>query len=165
MPTPDELNKTGMDFYKLGKFPEAIEAYEAAIAARSDFVPCYMNLSLAYAKKGRPDDAIRVSQKAMELAPSNGAVRYGLGGAFNAKGLWNEAVTAYVKAFELDKTQINSLYMAGCQCMDHGIDAKAKEFLKNFLDIAPADNPRRTDAQERMQVLGGSSSLISKFGG
>jgi len=100
----------------------------------------------------------------VELAPGNGSVRYGLGGAFNCKGLWNEAVTAYTKAYELDKTQLNALYMAGCQCMDHAIDAKAKEFLKTFLASAPADNPRRKDAEERMQVLGGSS-LISKFAG
>lgn len=164
MPTPEELNKAGMEAYKAGRYPEAIEAYEQAIAAKPDYVPCYMNLSLAYAKKGRPDDAIRVSQKAVELAPANGSVRYGLGGAFNAKGLWNEAVSAFTKAYELDKTQVNALYMAGCQCMDHAIDAKAKEFLKTFLASAPADNPRRKDAEERMQILEGSSSRISKFG-
>ena len=163
MPTPEELNKAGMDFYRAGKYPEAIEAYEAARALKPDHVPTLMNLSLAYVKKGRPDDAIRVSQKAVELAPSNGAVRYNLGAAFNAKGLWNEAVSAYTKAWELDKSQVNALFMAGSQCMDHAVDAKAKEFLKNFLAVAPADNPRRKEAEERLQILEGGSSLISRY--
>jgi tetratricopeptide (TPR) repeat protein len=163
MPTPEELNRAGMDFYKQGKYSEAIEAYESAIALKPDHVPCYINLTHAYNKKGRPDDALRVALKAAELAPANGAVRHNLGNAQNAKGRWNEAVSAYSRAWEIDKTQINSIYMAGALCMDNGLDAKAVGFLKMYIAAAPADHPRHKEAEERLANLEGGSPLIQRY--
>ena len=163
MPTHEELNRSGMDFYKQGKFAEAIEAYEAAIALKPDHVPSYINLTLAYLKKSRPDDALRVAVKAAELAPANGAVRNNLGNAQNAKGRWNEAATAYSRAWDIDKSQLNAIFMAGALCMDNGVDAKAIGFLKDYLAAAPAEHPRRKEAEERLATLEGGSSLIQRY--
>ncbi len=163
MPTPEELNKTGMDLYKQGKYTEAVAAYEEAIAAKPDYVPCYINLSLAYNKKARLDDAIRVMNAAVERAPRNGAVRYHLGNALNNKGRWNEAVTEYVRAWDMDKAQLNAPFFAGSLLMDNGVDAKAIALLKAYLSTAPADHPRRQEAEERLKHLEGGSSLIQRY--
>src|SRR5688572_20027386 len=58
VPTPEELNRAGLEAYKAGDLARAIEAWEAAVAAHPGHAPGLINLSLAYVKKGRPDDAI-----------------------------------------------------------------------------------------------------------
>ena len=163
MPSPEELNRSGMDFYKQGKFAEAVQAYEEAIAQRPDYAPCYINLSLALLKRGKPDDALHAAQRALDLSPQTGAVRYHFGNALLAKGRWNEAVTEYARAWELDKGQINALFLAGTLCMDHGVTAKAIELLKSFLVAAPPDHPKRGEAEESIRVMERGTTGISRY--
>jgi tetratricopeptide (TPR) repeat protein len=163
MPTPEELNRTGMEFYKSGLLPEAIAAWEGAVAQKPDFVPCHINLSLAFLKKSRPDDAIRAAQKAVDFAPHHGACHFHLGNALSAKGRWNEAVTAYARAFELDRLQLNALILAGALLLDHGLEDRALEFWKRFLAAAPADHPKRLEVQTEVAAYESRKPLIRKF--
>lgn len=163
MPTPEELNKTAIEAYKAGKYAEAITSCEEAIGQKPDYVPCYINLTLAYIKKGKQDDALRTAVRAAELAPNNASVRNNLGNAQNAKGRWNEAVTEYLRAWEIDKAQFNALFNAAALLMDNAVDAKALETLKTYLEKAPADHPKRKEAEERLRLLDGGSSLIKRF--
>lgn len=161
--TPEELNRTGMEAYKAGRFPEAIQAYEEALAAKPDYVACWINLAVALTKRERFDDAIRAGQKAVALAPQLGPARYHLGNALAAKGRWNEAVSEYARAFDLDKGTVTGLALAGHLCMDHGLTQKALEFWRTFLATAPADHPRRAEVEAEMSQSSGGPSLISKF--
>ncbi len=150
-----------MDLYKAGRYAEAQSSYEAAIQQKPDYVPCYLNLSLACLKRGKVDDAVHAMEKAVALASTTGAVHYHYGNALNAKGRWNEAVTEYARAFEMDKAQVNGLLLAAALCADHGVAAKAKELAKAFLAAAPADHPRRAEAEQ--MAGGGGSSLIQRY--
>jgi tetratricopeptide (TPR) repeat protein len=161
--TPEELNKAGMEHYKAGRYPEAIEAYEEAVAARPDFAPCWLNLAYAYNKRGKPDDAVRAAQRAVAIAPQAAPAHACLASAHAGKGRWNEAVSEYVRAFELDKAQFAGLATAGHLCMDHGITAKAVELWNLYLGTAPADHPRRAEVEGQLRDAGGAPGLISKF--
>ncbi len=163
MPTPEELNRTGMEAYKAGNLALAIESWEAAVAANPGYAPCLINLSLAYVKKGRPDDAVRAAQQAVELAPKHGASRHQLGNALAAKGRWNEAVTEYLRAHELDPTQLTSLANAGIQFLDHGMEARALEIMNKFLAAAPAEHPRRKEIEEQVAQHGQMKRAVSRF--
>lgn len=157
------MNKAGMEHYKAGRYAEAVSAYEEAVAARPDYAPCYVNLTLALLKRNRPDDAVRTAQQAVRLAPRAGAAHYHLGNAFSAKGRWNEAVTEYVRAFELDGTQITGLVAAGHLLLDHGLTPKALELWKKFLKIAAPDHPRCAEVEDEIRRAEGRPGLISKF--
>ena len=163
MATAEELNKSGMEAYKQGKFTSAAQIYESALAIRPDYVPCLVNLSMTLIKVGRFDDAIHSAEKATELAPQAGAVKYHLGNALNAKGRWNEAVTAYVRAFELEKAQVSGLFLAGSLCLDHGLASKAMELWEKFLETAPADHPRRKETEEQVQFIRNKPKTIKRF--
>jgi tetratricopeptide (TPR) repeat protein len=163
MPTPEELNRTGMELYKSGRLPEAIEAWEAAVAQTPGFAPGYINLTLAYIKKNRPDDAIHAAEKAVSLAPHHGACHATLGNAYAAKGRWNEALTSYNRAFELDRNQLGVLVQAGFLCLDHGLESKAVEFWKRFLEAAPADHPKRAEVQADVTAYETRKPLIRKY--
>ena len=163
MATPEELNKAGMDFHKAGRYAEAVAAYEEALAGRGDYAACWVNLALAQLKRGRPDEAIRAAERAVGLAPQAGQARFQLASALSAKGRWNEAVTEYTRAADTDPAQCASFLFAGNLCMDHGLAAKAVELWKRFLSAAPADHPRRTEAEEQVRSAESGPGLISKF--
>jgi tetratricopeptide (TPR) repeat protein len=163
MATHEELNKTGMEHYRAGRYLEAIEAYESAISQRPDFAPCHLNLSLAYLKKGRIDDAIHSAERVVELAPQAGQARYNLANALSAKGRWNEAATEYLRTFEIDRTLAVSLLLAANLLFDHGVNVKAIELWKRFLSAVPPDHPRRKEAEEQLRLAEGREQPFSKF--
>lgn len=163
MPTAEELNKSGMERYKAGKYAEAVEAYEQAVAMKPDYAPGYLNLAMAYIKKNRPDDAVHAAEKSVSLAPQAGAAHHVLGNALSTKGRWNEAVSAYARAHEVDPKQILSLLNAGILLVDHGMSAKGVELIKRFLADAPADHPRRKEAEDQVKQAEGASSFIKKY--
>ena len=158
-----DLLKAVMPGHKAGKHADAIVAYEEAVALKPDYAPCYVNLTFAYLKRNRPDDAVRTAQRALAVAPQAGQAHYALGHALNAKGRWNEAVTAYVRASELEKVQVGALVLAGNLCMDHGLTPKAIELWKQFLTAAPAEHPKRKEAEEQLQQAEQGPKLISKY--
>jgi len=152
-----------MEFYRAGRYAEAIAAYEEALAARPDYAACWVNLTLAFLKRNRPDDAVRAAERAVSLVPQAGPAHFHLAGALSVKGRWNEAVTEYVRASSLDRVQFLGLLLAGNLCMDHGLTGKAVELWEQFLNVAPADHARRAEAQEQIRDAGAGSGLISKF--
>lgn len=163
MATPEELNKTGMEHYKAGRFAEAVAAYEEAVSARPEYAPCWLNLTYAYNKLNRPDDAVRAAQRGVALAPQVAAAHSCLAAAQVGKGRWNEAVSEYMRAYELDRAQFAGLATAGHLCMDHGITPKAIEIWTMYLAAAPADHPRRAEVEGEVRGASGGPGLISKF--
>jgi tetratricopeptide (TPR) repeat protein len=152
-----------MEHYKAGRYAEAQAVYEEATRAKPDYAPCWINLALVFLKRNRPDDAVRAAQQAVALAPQTGAAHYHLGNAFSAKGRWNEAVTEYSRAFELDRTQFNGLIAAGHLLMDHGLTDKALEMWGKYRIAAPPDHSRRGEVEDEIGRVGNRPSLISKF--
>ncbi len=163
MAAPEDLNKQGMEHYRAGRYAEAIEAYEAAIAARPDFAACHLNLSMAYLKRNRLDDAIHAAEHATQLAPQAGQARYHLANALNAKGRWNEAATEFLRAVEMDKNLIAGLATAAGLLYDHGVWDKGIALWKRFLAEAPPDHPRRSEAEEQLRLAEGGNKPFSKF--
>ncbi len=152
-----------MEHYKAGRYAEAIAAYEEAVAANPGYAPCWLNLAWACTKSGKPDDAIRAATRGVALAPQAAPAHGCMAAAHAAKGRWNEAVSEYVRAYELDKAQFGGLATAGHLCMDHGINAKAVELWNLYLAVAPPDHARRAEIEGEVRTATGGAGLISKF--
>jgi tetratricopeptide (TPR) repeat protein len=163
MPTPEELNRAGLEHYKAGRYAEAAEAFRAAVAAAESYPPGWVNLALALIKIGKHDDAIRAAQRAVELVPRYGGAHYQLGNAFAAKGRWNEAVHEYLRAWELDPTQLNAPVLAGHLLLDHGMSEKALDIWKRYLAAAPPDHPKRAEVEAEIARASARPPAISKF--
>jgi len=164
MATAEELNKTGMEAYKAGDLAGAIRAYEQAIVLKPDYPPCLINMSVALLKQGKAQPALDAALTAARLAPKTGACHYHLGNAYRANGRWNEAVTEYMQAFELDNNQLTGLHYAAEMCMDHGLSAKAIAYWSVFLKKAPPDHPRRKEAEGALaQAKTPGKGLISRY--
>lgn len=58
-------------YYSLGKYDDAINAYQFAAYAKPDFANAYYNLSAAYAAKNDFDNAIAAMNKVLSLVPKD----------------------------------------------------------------------------------------------
>lgn len=85
-----------------GKYEDAIEWFDKAIAAYADGPDFWYNKSVALLKLGRADQALACSSKAVQLNPRDADywLYQGMSLAFLAR--FEEAITCYDKALELN---------------------------------------------------------------
>ncbi len=69
---PDVRNNLGDSYRKSGKTSQAIEQYQAAVKLKPDYMPACANLAQTLALVNRSQEAIAVSEKAIEVARSTG---------------------------------------------------------------------------------------------
>lgn len=97
---------------------KAIEAYEKAIATRTEAKPedvgVYNNLAALYVRKNRVPDAQQAYEKAAALDPPHAAIYYyNFGANLVNQGLMKEAIEPLKKALELDPNRAIAYYWLG----------------------------------------------------
>jgi arylsulfatase A-like enzyme/Tfp pilus assembly protein PilF len=96
------LNNLGSYYLNLGNDLQAAIAYERALQRAPDSVMIRTNLSLAYLRQRRFDDAIGQAEAAIELAPRAALAHYYAGQAYMGKGMRGEARSCFEKAKQLN---------------------------------------------------------------
>jgi tetratricopeptide (TPR) repeat protein len=66
----DSFKKSGDEFFKQGKFNDAIQCYKKAIEINPDFIPAWNNLGFAYFKIGQLDNAKKCKERIKVLKNS-----------------------------------------------------------------------------------------------
>ena len=95
-------NGLGNVYTDLGRYEEAIAAYQKAIELDPKFTWPWNNLGTVYDDLGRYEEAIAAYQKAIELDPQFTWPWNNLGTVYDDLGRYEEAIAAYQKAIELD---------------------------------------------------------------
>ncbi len=106
-------NRLGEAAYHAGKYDDAIQYYQAAIAADGNYGQAYSNLGLVFQKAGRVSEALWANRKAIALANGAGAAvvrassHYNNGKIYEAASQWQDAL----REFRAAKTEnANSVY-------------------------------------------------------
>ena len=99
--SPSPYNALGIAYLELGRYPEAIGAFDAAIHRAWYWPYPRHNLALAYMQMGRQAQAIIAYRKAMELAPDYSYLPYNLGLIFYKLNRRRDAEDAYLHAKQL----------------------------------------------------------------
>ena len=106
--------------YNLGNFhmdrreyPQAISAFEAAIKLRADYLPPYVNASLAYNAGGQNIKAEASLKAALKIDPNSVAAHLNLGMLLAEQGRMGEAETAFVAALKSDPNSAVAAYNLG----------------------------------------------------
>ncbi len=116
-----------------------------AIASTSDNAIAHTNLAEAFFNKGKMEEAIEQSQKALKIDPNQAVAHSALGLAFLQKKRLNEAVAHLQKAVELTPDSATHSNL-GVALMQMG---RVDEALAHYVQ-AMAINPHAVDAQSNM---------------
>jgi len=102
----DALHLIGLLAYQVGRYSEAIENIEKAIAVRPGVAVYLGNLGMAYDKLGKEEESVKCFMKAVEIdSRYNGAhwAYYNLGVYFKDRGEMGKALENYDKAIEIKR--------------------------------------------------------------
>jgi tetratricopeptide (TPR) repeat protein len=94
--------------YRMGKFDEAIERYNAVISSGTNSAAAYAGLARAYLKLKKPNDAYLAATKAVERDPSLGLAYSALGEVYFRQGKLHEAETDFLTALKVDRADARS---------------------------------------------------------
>jgi tetratricopeptide (TPR) repeat protein len=85
----------------LGRYDEAIQAYQRAIALAPEKISPWNNLGNLYCKLGQFEDAVKAFQKAIEQNAGDAISWNGLGDVYQKLGRNDDAIYAYLKTIEI----------------------------------------------------------------
>ncbi|TXC88182.1 tetratricopeptide repeat protein [Paraburkholderia azotifigens] len=90
----------GNAWYGLGRYDEAIDCYQRAVALADDDAEVHHNLAVAYLKTERSDDALRYARKALERKDGSSRMHINLGDVLRSLGELEAAADSYRAAIE-----------------------------------------------------------------
>lgn len=115
------LEALGRVYLALKNKPAALKNFEAAVNQRQDLVEAYNNLAVLYYELGDYSGSSFASQRAVELSPKLAAAWVNRGNALRAEKRYPEAIAAYQKAADLDKSQADAYYNLGILYLDNEV--------------------------------------------
>jgi tetratricopeptide (TPR) repeat protein len=136
--TADLYARKATEAFGAGKYLQAVQQSEAAIAQGRAAYDVYLLLGRAQRQLGRAGDAARAFAEAGKLRPSAEAA-YQEGMAWREAGEMNEAQLAFTRARQLDPRNAEIPYQLGLVCLQAGLLAQAEGELRDALTLRPDD--------------------------
>lgn len=107
-PDADDYYNNGIAFEKLGRFKDAVEAYDQAIAANPRFAEAYANRGNSLKELGQLEDALASINKAVAIDPGSTTAYYNRGIVLRALGSLQEARLSYERSIALDPNFVDA---------------------------------------------------------
>ena len=135
------------------QWAQAEQSYRAAIKADPKFVAAYNNLAFMLANRGQKlDEAQRLAERAVELAPQVPTTLDTLGWVHRAQGNLEAAAKALDRAIAAQPRNPVFHYHLGIVRSDQGRKAEARKSLERALEIDPKFRGA-DDARQRLEKL------------
>ncbi len=162
-PTQDLLWAYLGDAYRGDKkYPEAVDAFQKAIAIKPNSGNYHSGLADAYAKSGQLDKAVEEYNTAAQVDPPNAAMYYfNEGAVLTNANKTDEAVKAFDKTIEADPNRADAYYFKGSNLLakatlkgDKMVPAEGTvEALNKYLELQP-DGKYASQAKAILESLG-----------
>lgn len=124
-----------------GEFEAAAEAFEAALGLAPEAIDLYWELVNVYIDMGRPGDADRTIQRAIEVAPEDAGVLESAGWSYIALNLHERAIAQFERARELNP-ESSGLYFGLAEAFKSLGDLDgALEALRGILALTSDEDP------------------------
>lgn len=124
----------------LGRYPDAVAAYEAVISETPEWWEAHANLGICHARNGRPDAAEAAFRRGLEDCPGSPEIRDELAAHLvNEKGDLGEALRLSEEAVALGRDEVRHLYTLGEVRLALGDAAGAEEAYRAVLALDPED--------------------------
>jgi tetratricopeptide (TPR) repeat protein len=125
----------------LGRYPEAVAAYEEVIAETPEWWEAHANLGICHARNGLPAEAEAALRRGLECCPGSPEIRDELAAhLLTEKRDAMEALRLSEEAVALGRDEIRHLYTLGEARLSLGDEEGAEEAYQAVLALDP-DNP------------------------
>ena len=130
-------NNLGLDYFKQGRFDEAIAQYQNALAIKPDFADAHYNLGMVLDKKGQTDEAVSQYQEAIRIKPDDADAHNNLGNALGEKGRIDEAIQEYQEAIRIKPDDADAHNNLGVALVGKGQTDRAINQFQEAIRIKP----------------------------
>ncbi len=157
-------------YFNTGKLEEAMAAAKKGIELAPDYAMAYNNLGVIYGAQGQVDTAISLFEQGLQADPDCADAHYNLGFAYENQEQLDKAIAAYQEAVRADPDYLDAYENMGTVYARQGRLEEAMAQFKTFLQLAPDDDPDRTQVEgwlaelERATADAGSEYSNAKNG-
>jgi tetratricopeptide (TPR) repeat protein len=124
----------------LGRYPEAVIAYEEVIEETPDWWEAHANLGICHTRNGHPEEAETAFRKGLEECPGSPEIRDELAAhLLNEQKDLDEAAKLSEEAVALGRDEVLHLYTLGEVRLALEDEARAEEAYRAVLELAPED--------------------------
>jgi tetratricopeptide (TPR) repeat protein len=124
----------------LGRYPEAVAAYEEVIGETPDWWEAHANLGICHARNDRPEEAEKAFRRGLKNCPGSPEIRDELAAHLLAENKdLKEALSLAEEAVALGRDEIRHLYTLGEVRLASGDEEGSAEAYQAVLDLDPED--------------------------
>jgi Flp pilus assembly protein TadD len=116
------------------------------------------NLGIAYAERGRIDEAINEYITALKINPNHADVHNNLGNIYLKQGRINEAINEYVTVLKLKPDSAEAHNNLGADYANIGRMYEAEKEFQEVLNLNPGD----VEARKNLEILTEKIKLMKK---
>ncbi|MCD6036432.1 MAG: hypothetical protein K0S67_316 [Nitrososphaeraceae archaeon] len=133
----NDLISKGTDVYDLGKYQEALEYYDKALAIDPNYDVALYSKGSALSKLGKDQEALEWYDKALAIDPNYVAALNNKGTSLDDLGNYQEAIEWFDKALAIDPNYVSTLISKGWTLYTLGKYQEALEYFDKALAIDP----------------------------
>ena len=148
--TPSEYLNQGVEFYHLGKYKEAIESYDNALAVNPTYTYAWRYRGMALSNLGRYKDAIKSYDEAIAINRDDAGVWFNRAVDLYNLGLYKESVASYDEAIAKNINDEEAVWYGRAIALYN--DGQYKESVASF-DKVLAINPDSAVKPQREEAL------------
>jgi Flp pilus assembly protein TadD len=134
------------------RIDQAIEHYRLAVKTKPDYVMAQGNLGLALCTKGSLPEGLVHLAKAVELDPSNTAIRHNLAITLGRLGRHDQAIAQWQYILQREVGNAEALVYLGVEYAQTGQFEKASRALDDALQTARAAGNEKLASQVAEQI-------------
>jgi len=146
-----------------GRYQEAVDAWQAALAMNPGDARALNNLGFALAREGRLDEAIAEWRKALEADGDCPEVRRNLGRALVEKGLLADALVQWRNLVETNPGDAQAQESLGVTLLRSGNPAAAIPPLRKALELAPRKAGTAGNLGRALLETGQTGEAVAQF--
>lgn len=127
----------GMEYFKAGKYQDAVTNYSRALQLKPDYDLALINMANAYRRMGRDDAALAGYERYVAVDPQNAFVRYQIGEIYLDQGNLERAEPEFAQALKIDPKLASALVATGVIAFQRGQLPQAEKQFKDALALKP----------------------------
>lgn len=127
----------GNEYFKTGKFQDAIVHFSRALELKPDYDLAIINMANSYRRLGQDDAALAGYERYVQIDPQNAFVRYQIGEIYLDQRNFARAEAEFAQALAIDPKSAAALVATGVIAFERGQLEESEQRLKEALAIKP----------------------------